>query len=122
MAIHSRILPGESHGQRNLAGYSPWGRTVGHDLSKLAHGWRALGFPGWVWIDQSKAERVRLWQAYLRITWGGGVCFWEVGENAYSLRNPDYLAVSLLSGACQISVQDIWISVQDPCRLHNHTN
>ena len=53
---------------------------------------------------------------------GWGVCFWEVGENAYSLRNPDYLAVSLLSGACQISVQDIWISVQDPCRLHNHTN
>ena len=25
MAIHSSILPGESHGQRSLAGYSPWG-------------------------------------------------------------------------------------------------
>jgi len=24
-------LPGASHGQRNLAGYSPWGRRVGHD-------------------------------------------------------------------------------------------
>ena len=24
MAIHSSILPGESHGQRSLAGYSPW--------------------------------------------------------------------------------------------------
>ena len=24
MATHSSILPGESHGQRSLAGYSPW--------------------------------------------------------------------------------------------------
>ena len=28
------FLPGESHGQRSLAGYSPWGhRRVGHDLA-----------------------------------------------------------------------------------------
>ena len=26
------FLPGESHGQRRLAGYGPWGRRVGHDL------------------------------------------------------------------------------------------
>ena len=26
MAIHSVLLPGKSHGQRNLIGYSPWGR------------------------------------------------------------------------------------------------
>ena len=25
MATHSRILPGKFHGQRSLAGYSPWG-------------------------------------------------------------------------------------------------
>ena len=25
------FLPGESHGQRSLAGYSPWGRRVKHD-------------------------------------------------------------------------------------------
>ena len=25
MATHSRILAGESHGQRSLLGYSPWG-------------------------------------------------------------------------------------------------
>ena len=24
MAIHSSILPGKSHGQRSLGGYSPW--------------------------------------------------------------------------------------------------
>ena len=27
MAIHSNILAGEVHGQRSLAGYSPWGQT-----------------------------------------------------------------------------------------------
>ena len=26
MATHSSILAGESHGQRRVAGYSPWGR------------------------------------------------------------------------------------------------
>ena len=26
MATHPVFLPGESHGQRSLAGYSPWGR------------------------------------------------------------------------------------------------
>ena len=26
MVTHSSILPGESPGQRSLAGYSPWGR------------------------------------------------------------------------------------------------
>ena len=31
MATHSRILPGEFHGQRRLAGYNPWGRRVRHD-------------------------------------------------------------------------------------------
>ena len=31
MATHSSILPGESHGQRSLAGYSPRGHRVGHD-------------------------------------------------------------------------------------------
>ena len=25
------FLPGKSHGQRSLAGYSTWGRRVGHD-------------------------------------------------------------------------------------------
>ena len=31
MATHSRLLPGESHGQRSLAGCSPRGHRVGHD-------------------------------------------------------------------------------------------
>ena len=32
-ASHSTILAWEIHGQRSLAGYSPWGRRVRHDLS-----------------------------------------------------------------------------------------
>ena len=30
-------LPGESHGQRSLVGYSPWGRRVGHNWSDFTH-------------------------------------------------------------------------------------
>ena len=34
MAIHSRILAWEIHGQRSLAGYNPWGRKrVKHNLA-----------------------------------------------------------------------------------------
>ena len=31
MATHPVFLPGESHGQRTLVGYSPQGHRVGHD-------------------------------------------------------------------------------------------
>ena len=31
MSTHSSILAWESHGQRSLEGYSPWGHTVRHD-------------------------------------------------------------------------------------------
>ena len=36
MATHSRILPGESHGQRSLAGYSPRGRKES-DTTERVH-------------------------------------------------------------------------------------
>ena len=33
MATHSSILAGNSHGQRSLVGYNPWGhKRVGQDL------------------------------------------------------------------------------------------
>ena len=33
-STHSSLLAQESHGQRSLEGYSPWGhRRVGHDLA-----------------------------------------------------------------------------------------
>ena len=37
MATHPVFWPGESHGQRILVGYSPWGsQRVRHDQSDLA--------------------------------------------------------------------------------------
>ena len=33
MATHSSILAWEIPGQRSLAGYSPWGCRVGHNLA-----------------------------------------------------------------------------------------
>ena len=34
------FLPGKFHGQRNLAGYSPWGHRVGHDWVSTHNGIR----------------------------------------------------------------------------------
>ena len=38
-ATHSSILAGESHGQRSLAGYSPWGRKESDmtEMTERAH-------------------------------------------------------------------------------------
>ena len=33
MATHSSVLPGKSHGQRSLVGYSPWGHKSQTGLS-----------------------------------------------------------------------------------------
>ena len=35
MATHSGILAGESHGQRSLVGYSPWGLKESDTTEKL---------------------------------------------------------------------------------------
>ena len=35
MAIHSVLLPGKSHGQRSLVGYSPWGRKESDTTEQL---------------------------------------------------------------------------------------
>ena len=37
MAIQSAFLPGESHGQRSLAGYSPWGLKKLDTTEQLIH-------------------------------------------------------------------------------------
>ena len=31
------FLPGEFHGQRSLAGYSPWGHSIRHDRASNTH-------------------------------------------------------------------------------------
>ena len=41
------LLPGESHGQRSLADYSPWGRRVRHDWATNTHIYLAM--PGLSW-------------------------------------------------------------------------
>ena len=37
MAIHSSILAWRIHGQRNLAGYSPWGHKESDTTERLTH-------------------------------------------------------------------------------------
>ena len=35
MAAHSSILPGKSHGQKSLVGYSPWGHKESDKTERL---------------------------------------------------------------------------------------
>ena len=45
MATHSVFLPGKSHGQSSLEGYSPYGRRIRHDWSELTHTQVCHSFP-----------------------------------------------------------------------------
>ena len=49
MATHSSILAWRVHGQRSLAGYSPWGRKESESTEQLTLGLSEFvfrGFPG----------------------------------------------------------------------------
>jgi len=65
MATHSSILAGESHGQRSLAGYSPWGckrirqEWVTKQQQKSRGWWNGLG-----------------WCLGLGVKWGSGYRAW----------------------------------------------
>ena len=46
------FLLGESHGQRSLVGYSPWGHRVKHNWSNLARMYARFGLPWWLrWLS-----------------------------------------------------------------------
>ena len=47
MAIHSSTMPGKSHGQRSLVGYSPWGRKESDTTEQLHFHFYFTSF--WVW-------------------------------------------------------------------------
>jgi len=47
MATHSRILPGKSHGQRSLAGHSPWGHKesgMAQQVNNNEHSYGDIGY------------------------------------------------------------------------------
>ena len=44
MATHCSILPGESHGQRSLVVYSPWGHKEADTTQRLTHTKVPLGY------------------------------------------------------------------------------
>ena len=54
MATYCSILAWEFHRQRSLAGYSPWGRRVGHDWTTVTHSTLTQDSPRllWTWSDE----------------------------------------------------------------------
>ena len=72
------FLPGESHGQRSLVGYSPWGRKrVGHDWSN--------------WACMNALQQLRIHQymldKYLIMHAGNEAVFWFDDKINYSPEN-----------------------------------
>ena len=59
------FLPGESHGQRHLVAYSPWGsQKVRHSWSNLAH--MSLKI---VFVQKKKPLLAQLWKCEIRCHW-----------------------------------------------------
>ena len=57
----SVLLPGKSHGQKSLAGYSPWGHRVGHRSAQHTHTHMPLkaamyGQQGGSWLYGSEGQ------------------------------------------------------------------
>ena len=67
------FLPGESHGERNLAGFSPCCCRVRHDWSDLAHTDSSL-IVSWIFIGRTDAE------AEAPILWPSDMMSWLVGK------------------------------------------
>ena len=54
------LLPGESHEQRSLAGYSPWGPKES-DLPKRLNSSNNDWIQWGLWVDNAKCERCVIW-------------------------------------------------------------
>ena len=97
MTTHSMGSPGESHGQRSLAGYSPWGCRVRHDWAtkhfsqNLPEFLVTCPFPAWVWggsgpflpTESSQAQNRKVLS--LHSLWGSALL---KGQNA-SVQKPN---------------------------------
>ena len=55
MATHLVFLPGESHGQRSLAGYSPWGLTES-DMTEAT--WHTREYTSMKYLTLSKGDSI----------------------------------------------------------------
>ena len=64
------LLPGKSHGQKSLVGYSSWGRKKSDTTERLTHTYSAGEVsrprPGWV---------LYLWLIYCTLSWNVGWIF-----------------------------------------------
>ena len=85
MATHSSILSGESHGQRSLVGYSPWGRKESDTTKVTMHAYQMrklelkdeMTSSRWMW--RAVCPCWECWPSWRREAgWKGTVSTWLV--------------------------------------------
>ena len=108
------LLPGKSHGQRSLAGYSPWGlKRVGHDLAPKQRVQRLLVAQG------SVAHGHLEYRAFVQV-FSGTLSGYSL---AASLKLPTYKPLTHLpQGLCQYKPRclSLWCIEKDTEQNENY--
>ena len=98
IATRSIFLPGESHEQRSLVGYSPWGHRVGHNwMTEHAHEGPSTAVQIHRVLDHPQTEKLKpiglssLFSQDLDCNWGGGLV---LGLNGSGVSPPSPAPVS----------------------------
>ena len=103
------FLPGESHGQRSLAGYSPWGRKEWDSTEQLST--RSLPGPSCLFTLRGGSLRLRLcphMAALLLINPRDIASFWEMSHHVFLyFRKGAFLGLLKVSSECRY----LWLSV-----------
>ena len=99
------LLPGKSHGQRNLVGYSPWScKRVKHDLATKEQ-WLAMMWRKWV-ILTIKGH------TFFQLRWFPNTYFqqnWKMTFFSCTLITEDSKGVQRVEGLCYNKVSFIFI-------------
>ena len=120
------LLPGESHGQRTLAGYSPWGFKESHTTERLAL--LLLNLPKWSFETEGEEDvpqslsRVRLYKPMDRSLAGSSA------HGIFPARILEWIVISSSRGCVQFIIKaciyfsnnfsSVVVIVFSPCLNH----
>ena len=113
------LLPGKSHGQRSLVGYSPWGRKESDTTERLHFPTRHFGFQTWAtvlagnqsswfspiicfWQEKQQGRKNKVTNEILEPTQSGRGCCPLSSHSPFPARANSWCAEQLLSWAASL--------------------